>query len=370
MNENNKKTLDKILRISLAVILLIYLGFYYIRTNPTFKTKFARDITLFANSKLTANGIYSKSNLILKLSLAINPDDAFTYQVLGYNYYQLAYKYVHKDKIKTFYLKKAFTYNEKALSYAPKHHEIVDNIGLCYILDEKFDKAIEMFNRSLKIKPDDSLAVQELAVIYSYYKIDYPKALKYMETYMKLQPNNINAYFSKAWILSALDRNKEAIEYYNKYLEHFPYSVAALVNITGCAIDIKDYENALKYLERGLALNRHSYYLLSHKIDILANMKKYDEAKTVARELIDNSQYYGAHLGYFRLAKIQQIEGNSTEAEANFKLAKETAEEFLNGEYCKGKDYDLNDNDARCRNIGLFLKKFDEKKNSKDFYFD
>ncbi len=363
----NRNVIERIVIYSLSVCLVLYLGFCYIQKNPEVKTKTARNITLFANSNLTANRIYSKSNLILKISLAINPDDAFTYQVLGYNYYQLAYKYVHRDKIKKYYLQKAFAYSEKALSYAPKHTEIIDNLGFCCILGENFDEAIEMFNSSLKINPKDSVAIKELAIIYSYYKIDYKKSLEYMESYMKLNPKDVEAYFNKAWILNTLNRDKEAIEYYNKYLEYYPNSVSALVNIANCEINIKDYKNALIHTEKGLTLAPYSYYLLSNKIDILANLKKYSEAKAVAQEMIDYRPYYGAHLGYFRLAKIQKIEGNTTESEANFKIAKDIAQEFLDGEYCNGKDYEFNDTDAKCRNISLFLKNFEQNKNSEYF---
>ncbi len=97
-------------------------------------------------------------------------------------------------------------------------------------------------------------------------------------------------------------------------------------------------------------------------------MKKYDEAKAIAQELINNRQFYGAHLGYFRLAKIQQIEGKTKLAEANFKIAKDIAQEFLDGGYCQSNGYDLKDNDARCRNVSLFLKSFDKDKISKEFY--
>lgn len=102
---------------------------------------------------------------------------------------------------------------------------------------------------------------------------------------IKYAPNNYNLIFAKAWILNTLDRDKEAIEYYNKYLERYPYSVAALVNISGCEVKIKDYKNALLHAERGLALNRHSCYLLAIKIDILANMKNTMKQKLLHKNL-------------------------------------------------------------------------------------
>lgn len=364
----NKNNFDRILIYLLSIFIILYLGFRYVQKNPDVKIKSARNITIFANDNFTAKRHYHNSNLILNFSLLINPKDSFTYQVLGYNNYQLAYIYVHNDLFKEYYLKKAFAYSEKALSLSPKYYEIIDNLGFCCILDEKFDEAIELFNNSLKINPKDTVAIDGLTSIYSKYKIDSQKALSYIDLKIKYAPNDFDAFFTKAWILNTLDRNKEAIEYYNKYLERYPYSVAALVNISGCEVKIKDYKNALIHTERGLALNRYSCYLLASKIDILANMKKYDEAKAVAQELINNSTYYGAHLGYFRLAKIQQIEGKTKLSETNFKIAKDIAQEFLDSEYCQGKGYDLKDNDGRCRNVGLFLKFFDIDKQSKYFY--
>ena len=368
MKTNENKTLDIIIKGLVAIFLVLYLGFYYFKTNPDSQFKIARNITYFANNKFTANKSYHISNFILKCSLLINPKDSFTYQVLGYNFYQLAYNNVHNEFFKEHYLQRAFTYSEKALNYAPKHTEIINTLGFCCILRENFDEAIEMFKFSLKIKPKDTVAINGLGQIYSYYKIDYKKALEYIDLNIKYDQNNLNHYFAKAWILNNLDKNKEAIEYYNKYLEKNPYSVSALTNIAGCEVKIKDYENALIHTERGLALNPYSYYLLSSKTDILANLKKYDEAKATAQKIIDNSSFYGAHLGYFRLAKIQKLEGNTNQAEANFKIAKDIAQEFLDGEYCQSKEYDIKDLDARCRNVALFLKSFDKDKNAQNFY--
>ena len=73
MKTNENKTLDIIIKSLVAIFLVLYLGFYYFKTNPDSQFKIARNITYFANNKFTANKSYHISNFILKCSLLINP---------------------------------------------------------------------------------------------------------------------------------------------------------------------------------------------------------------------------------------------------------------------------------------------------------
>lgn len=74
--------------------------------------------------------------------------------------------------------------------------EIYNEIGLNYACINRFDKAIEFFKKSLKIKPDNPDIICNIGVCY-YYLNDLQEAKKAFELCLRLNPNDDIA---KLWI--------------------------------------------------------------------------------------------------------------------------------------------------------------------------
>ena len=263
-----------------------------------------------------------------------------------------------RGKYKEAKLHEAVERLNKELKKHPNHSHILAQLGHAYYLLEDYDDSIKYYKLTLKKDPKYVYGIDKLAFIYSHVKDDNETALTYMKQIIELEPENNDNYFLLGWILSGLNRDKEATNAYNKYLEKYPDSVAALVNISGCEISNHDYENAEKHVEHGLKFNSHSAYLLKNKTDILLHKHKFDEAEALANEI--NKRYYNGYIGYWRLAKIERYKGNLTKAEEYYQKAKENAKEYCI-KFCD-KPYDLSDSDGNCSNRYRFLEDFEENR--------
>lgn len=361
------KNSKRVILYSVLGVFLACLIFQYLKTNPQLRQKTSFSLVVFANNMNSYRKITREFSIVIcNIATFINPDEAFGYEVLGYKYYILS-RYSYNQDYKKKMIKKSFKNYQKSLKYYPRSTQLFNHLGFNYIETEEFDKALEMFNKTLSFDKKNKVALMQVPYIQSSFFKDYKSALANIEIYIKQYPDDTEAIFAKAWILSALNRHEEAINYYNKYLEYYPDSLSALINIAGCENQVKDYENALTHVEKGLQINPYSIYLLSHKIDSLANLGRYKEAKEIALQMIDNQRnFYGKYLFYFKLAKIQKHEGDLLNSEENFKKSKAIAQEFFDG-YCSAKDYDVNDSDAKCYNVSGFLKHFEKNKADKNF---
>jgi len=104
-------------------------------------------------------------------ALKINPQDANTYNTIGYMYKKISTKYENLDK--------QIEYYEKAIELAPDHLQAVRNLALAYPLVGRIQEAIKYFHKLFELGPviDDYVA-------YSYLKIqlgDFKEGWKHYE---------------------------------------------------------------------------------------------------------------------------------------------------------------------------------------------
>jgi tetratricopeptide (TPR) repeat protein len=88
----------------------------------------------------------------------------------------------------------------------------------------KFNEAIEYYEKALALQPNNPLVLADCGVMY--YKIgDSDKALAYLDKAIDLQPDLAQAYFNKGLILMAAKNDADAaITVWRKYLEIAPES--------------------------------------------------------------------------------------------------------------------------------------------------
>ena len=263
-----------------------------------------------------------------------------------------------RGKVKEKKLNEAIKRLDAEFKKHPGHSHILAQYAHGYYALEDYDNSIKYYKLTLEKDPKYVYGINKLAMIYSHIKDENEIALEYIRQAIELEPDNYENYFQLGWILSGLERYDEAINAYKKYLEKYPDSVAALVNISGCEISNHDYDNAEKHVELGLKHNSHSAYLLKHKADVLLYKHKFDEAKAVVNEI--NKRYYNGYMGYWRLAEIERYKGNLTKAEEYYQKAKENAKEYCI-KYCD-KPFDLSDIDGNCSNRYNFLEDFEENR--------
>jgi superkiller protein 3 len=212
-------------------------------------------------------------------------------------------------------------------------------LGNCYRAMENYPKAVEYYEKALKINPDQLSVLNNMAVVYLEQN-DFNNAKKYYEKAIKVNPDYSPAYTGLAGVYKALGNTDKAIEIYNNILadidsndpevrkqlgdiymaqekfelalEHFEYLTKLEPknsnhwNDLGIAYDsLEKYAEAIasfKYAQELDPQNYYSSYYLAYTYEHQDNM---DQAVAVLQNCLDNRlpSYMEARV-QFRLAGL------------------------------------------------------------------
>ena len=130
----------------------------------------------------------------------------------------------------------------------------------------RFNAAKDLLLKAIKACPGYSEAHRLLGqVLYQQGEID--KGMNEVLEALLIDPKNMWALIMMGNILAnAKDNIEGADKYYKKVLEYYPDNAIALNNVAGTLIKKKDYDNAIRYMERALELDdsyTNSYYGIS-----------------------------------------------------------------------------------------------------------
>ena len=270
----------------------------------------------------------------------------------------------HELNRKNQLLYEAIDYLDKELQKNPNQTSALNYTAEAYQLLQQPDKAVVYFERSLKAKPDSDYVIYNLAETYSDMFGENEKALKYTNEYLKINPNAMNMYFTKGWILNNMKRYDEALEAYKIYAANYPHSSSVYLNMTNIYMRKNDYKNAKITVEKGLKYRENDEDLLIAKAEISAYYGNYLEAQKIAEEILDRDENYG-YFVYPVLGAINFAQGNKSVAEENFQNAYNNAKLYFDT-YCGNEVYDPDDYEAECYNRRVFINDFDYIK--KDYY--
>ena len=128
----------------------------------------------------------------------------------------------------------------------------------------EFDKALTLLEEEIKSDPKESEAWRVLAQIHWNHMHEPEKAYDELIEALRCEPKNIWALVLMGNLLTReMNDVEHAKVYYDKVLEYFPNNAIAINNIGATYMERKDYEGALPYLEKALAIDdsyANSYY--------------------------------------------------------------------------------------------------------------
>lgn len=128
----------------------------------------------------------------------------------------------------------------------------------------EFDKALPLLEEVIKENPNESEAWRLMAQIHWNHMHQPDKAYDELIEALKCEPRNIWALVLMGNLLTKEMKDvKHAKEYYDKVLEYYPDNAIALNNIGAAFMEQQDYEGALTYLEKAMAIDNsyaNSYY--------------------------------------------------------------------------------------------------------------
>jgi tetratricopeptide (TPR) repeat protein len=162
--------------------------------------------------------------------------------------------------------------NLNALKYFQKHDEFTGGSDFevlqmkanLYDKTKQYDKAIEAFSLVLQRKPE-AKTYYYIGLLYNK-KNQYETAIKYLDSALALQPDNLFTRKNKALALANLKRNAEALAQCDTMLQLNPKYAKAFCYKGFAYTDMKDYPKAIENFEKAVELDPKDSESIGHLI--------------------------------------------------------------------------------------------------------
>jgi tetratricopeptide (TPR) repeat protein len=143
---------------------------------------------------------------------------------------------------------------QKALLYSPKSFRAYNEMGVIYLNNKEYDKAISTFQKAIQNNPRFDQAYDNLGVAYDM-KGDFKNAIWQHKKALEINPNNAKTYNNLGNAYNKSNQFEEAIEAYNNALKLNP-SYKAVYNNLGVIYYKKGmYVEAIKQWKKVLKID-------------------------------------------------------------------------------------------------------------------
>jgi tetratricopeptide (TPR) repeat protein len=161
----------------------------------------------------------------------------------------------------------------------PDTAEYYLNEGFLYLNSGDFNNAEKRFLKALKKKPNILDAYQGLGIVYLN-KREFKKSVEYFQQLVKLNPDNYDAFNYLGVAYTEMGEFNLAKENLLVAANAGRYKTPenAFVNLAVLELRQKRYDNALRYVDKGMEKNDHFPPLYNLKGIILENQDKLTEA--------------------------------------------------------------------------------------------
>lgn len=161
----------------------------------------------------------------------------------------------------------AIKYYEYALAINPTDMATLSTLALAYDNQKMFKESEEMYERALKLEPDNSLILNNYAYNLSERNVELEKAYKMSKRSLEFEPNNASYLDTYGWILYRMKNYKEAEKYILKSLSFNANSSVVNDHLGDIYSAMGDKVNALKYWKIALDLDPNNS-LIRSKIEM------------------------------------------------------------------------------------------------------
>ncbi len=170
----------------------------------------------------------------------------------------------------------------KAIELESENPYPYKKIGIIKYHQSDLIAAGEYFDKALTLDKEDTEAIFFKGGI-SEKKGNYYDTIKYADSILNLEEHNKGEIYWQGWffkgeLLAKLNKNHEAKELFEKYMERFPKSEEGLSNLALACRKLKEYERAISLYDKLIELDTNDYSSYISKSGVLIEMKKYGEA--------------------------------------------------------------------------------------------
>ncbi len=141
----------------------------------------------------------------------------------------------------------------------------------------QFDKALEQYDRALKLRPDDPIVLNNLGVTLDELE-RYDEALADYNRALELSPDHPEILSNRGVTLRKLERYDDALADFSRSLELRPDDPGTLNNRGVTLGYLQRYDEALADFNRSLELRPNDPSTLHNRGMTLGNLQRYDEA--------------------------------------------------------------------------------------------
>lgn len=204
--------------------------------------------------------------------LLIKPESEEIYSLLSYLYECV------KD------LKSAIKALEKAVKINPTQYLYYYNLGVLYSKIFDPENSILNYKKVIELKPNSVAALVNLSCLYR--KEDINLSLQYILKAREYSPKAKNVLLNLSQIYKDLYKNNESIEVLNELLESNSNSHEAFSLLGMNYMDIGDYNKALDFYEKAVALQPDNSSYLHGKAVALKYLGRIDEFKALMNTVL------------------------------------------------------------------------------------
>ena len=169
--------------------------------------------------------------------------------------------------------------------------EEVFNLAVKNHQEGKIDVAQDLYNQVLKINPNYSQALNNLAIIFLNLQ-EYQKAKEYYEKSVEINPNYADAHYNLGMVFDELGENQKTKECYEKAIEINPNHVNAYNNLGILFKESGDLQKAKECYEKAIELNPNDAKLYNNQGNAYKEFGEFQNAVSCYKKAIELNPGY------------------------------------------------------------------------------
>lgn len=139
------------------------------------------------------------------------------------------------------------------LKVKPNDPTTYKNAATFFEMIKKYDASTTYYEKYLSLNSEDADTTYRLAKLF-FRKNDVKKAGEYLEKTIKLKPNHTKPRLELAELLEKLGQSKQALQCIEKAYQLAPKNIQILMNAAIIAANLKRYDEAIRYLHQAIKI--------------------------------------------------------------------------------------------------------------------
>jgi len=265
------------------------------------------------------SGNYREAIRIGEKAIEIDPEFAMAYYGLAWCYWTMRY-------------------NAEARKYFLMAMKLIDRVsererlriqGDFYIQSERRDKAIEVYERLLKLYPEDWIGNNSLGLIYNSME-EWDKGIERFEVNVKNKVENPYSYENISFAYRAKGMYAKTEEILRDHLKNISSHFFIHWQLTHTYLCQREFGLAMAEINKAISINPNSYFNISLKGNIQLYKGDLDEAEKEYRRILEIDEPAYQRTGRGKLADLYVLQGEYERAreqvQQGIKLAEKTGE--------------------------------------------